>query len=63
MPAAHKDGRAMSIAFTVAMLFDADHKVSAVIAVIRDETARFNEDRALRKRLMELESQVGGARA
>jgi hypothetical protein len=28
------------------------------VAVIRDETARFNDDRALRKRLAELEAQV-----
>ena len=61
VPATHKDGRSMSIAFTVAMLFDDQHKVSAVIAVIRDETVRFNDDRALRKRLTELEAQVGGA--
>ena len=58
VPATHKDGSAMSIAFTVAMLFDDAHKVSAVVAVIRDETARFNDDRALRKRLAELEAQV-----
>ncbi len=58
VPAAHKDGRSMSIAFTVAMLFGPDKKVSAVIAVIRDDTARFNDDRALRKRLAELEAQV-----
>jgi PAS domain S-box-containing protein len=58
VPATHKDGRAMSIAFTVTMLFDADGKVSAVVAVIRDETERFNEDRALRKRLAELEARL-----
>jgi PAS domain S-box-containing protein len=58
VPALHKDGSAMSIAFTVAMLFDEAHKVSAVVAVIRDETARFNDDRALRKRLAELEAQL-----
>ena len=58
VPATHKDGRTMSIAFTVAMLFTTEHKVSAVVAVIRDETARFNDDRALRKRLAELEAQV-----
>jgi len=62
VPALHKDGRPMSIAFTVAMLFDDQHKVSAVIAVIRDDTQRFNDDRALRKRVTELEAQVGAAR-
>ncbi len=60
VPAVHKDGRAMSIAFTVAMLFGADGKVSSVVAVIRDETVRFNEDRALKKKLAELEAKVGG---
>ena len=58
VPAVHKDGRAMSIAFTVAMLFTPEHKASGVIAIIRDETARFNDDRALRKRVAELEAQL-----
>jgi PAS domain S-box-containing protein len=58
VPAAHRDGSALSIAFTVAMLHDADGRPSAVAAVIRDETSRFNEDRALRKRLAELEAQL-----
>ena len=57
VPAVDKAGRALSIAFTVAMLFDAEGKVSAVASVIRDETDRFAEERALRKRLTELEAQ------
>lgn len=55
VPALHKDGRTLSIAFTVAMLFSADKTVTAIIAIIRDETARFSEERSLRKRLAELE--------
>ncbi len=58
VPAVHKDGSAMSIAFTVALLNGPDGKPAAITAVIRDETSRFNEDRALRKRLAELEAQV-----
>ncbi len=58
VPAVHKDGHSLSIAFTVAMLYTEDKKVSAIVAVVRDESARFAEDRTLRKRLMELESQV-----
>ena len=58
VPALHKEGRALSIAFTVAMLHAPDGKVSAIIAVIRDETARFTEDRNLRKRLAELEAKA-----
>ena len=55
VPALHKDGRPLSIAFTVALLTDAQGQVTGVAAVIRDDTARFNEDRALRRRLAELE--------
>ena len=56
VPALHKDGRTLSIAFTVAMLFSAEKTVTAIIAIIRDETARFSEERSLRKRLAELEA-------
>jgi PAS domain S-box-containing protein len=58
VPAIHKDGRAMSIAFTVAMLFTPEHKVGAIVALIRDETTRFNDERALKKRVAELEARV-----
>lgn len=58
VPALHKDGHTLSIAFTVAMLFSAEKKVTAIIAIIRDDTARFNEERALRKRLTELEAKA-----
>jgi PAS domain S-box-containing protein len=57
VPAVDKAGRSLSIAFTVAMLYGADGKVSAVASVIRDETTRFGEERALKKRLAELEAQ------
>jgi PAS domain S-box-containing protein len=57
VPAVHRDGHALSIAFTVALLHSADQKVSSIVAVIRDETARFAEERDLRKRLTELETQ------
>jgi len=59
VPAAHKDGRAMSISFTVALLYSADKKITGIASVIRDETSKFNEDRALRKRLAELETKAG----
>jgi PAS domain S-box-containing protein len=58
VPALHKDGRTLSIAFTVTMLFDQAHRATGVAATIRDETERFNADRALRNRLSELESIV-----
>jgi PAS domain S-box-containing protein len=57
VPALHKDGRALSIAFTVALLSTPERKLNGIVAVIRDETARFAEERNLRKRLAELEAQ------
>ena len=58
VPAIDKQGRAMSIAFTVAMLYKPDGKVSAIVAVIRDETQRFQDERALRARVAELEAKL-----
>ena len=60
VPAVHKDGRALSIAFTVALLYSEQHAVTGIAAVIRDDTVRFNEERGLRKRLAELEARVAG---
>lgn len=57
VPAKHKDGRTLSIAFTVGMLFDEKHQANGVAAVIRDETERFAEERVLKKRLSDLENQ------
>ena len=58
VPAVDKQGRAMSIAFTVAMLYKPDGKVSAIVAIIRDETQRFQDERALRARVAELEAKL-----
>lgn len=58
VPAVHKDGHTLSIAFTVALLHSPDNQVAGIAAVVRDETSRFAEERGLRKRLMELESQL-----
>ena len=56
VPALHQNGSMLSIAFTVGMLFDEHQKVNGIVAVIRDETERFAEERALKKRLLELEN-------
>jgi PAS domain S-box-containing protein len=58
VPAVNKAGDAMSIAFTVFMLYGDDGQVTACGSVIRDETQRFAEDREMKKRLRELEAQV-----
>jgi signal transduction histidine kinase len=45
----------LSIAFTVGMLFDENHKVNGIVAVIRDETERFAQEKALKQRIADLE--------
>ncbi len=58
VPALHKDGRTLSIAFTVTLLKSAD-KVTQIVAIVRDETARWSEERDLRRRLRALEEASG----
>jgi len=58
VPALHKDGHRLSIAFTVALLY-AENEVTGIAAVVRDETTRFKEERDLRKRLEALEASSG----
>ena len=54
VPALHKDGRPLSIAFTVALLSSAG-RVESIVAIVRDDTQRWQEERDLRRRLTELE--------
>ncbi len=61
VPALHKDGRTLSIAFTVALLPSAAGTPAAIAAVIRDETSRFADERNLRKRLAELEARLAAS--
>jgi PAS domain S-box-containing protein len=58
VPAVHKDGRPLSIAFTVGLLYGPQREAIGIVAVIRDETTRFAEERNLRKRIAELERNV-----
>ena len=55
VPALHKDGRALSIAFTVALV-DSANDSRTIVAIVRDETQRWNEERELRRRLAEFEN-------
>ena len=55
VPAIHKDGRPLSIAFTVTLMNEPDTGARVIAAIIRDETTRWNEERELRRRLAELE--------
>ena len=60
VPALHKDGHTLSIAFTVSMLFSESREVTGIVAIVRDETTRFAEERKLRARLQEAEATIKG---
>jgi PAS domain S-box-containing protein len=55
VPALHKEGKPLSIAFTVALLHGPDGEVSSIVAVVRDETERWGEERKLKARVAQLE--------
>ncbi|ACA18412.1 putative PAS/PAC sensor protein [Methylobacterium sp. 4-46] len=56
VPALHKDGRSLSIAFTVGLLHGPEGVVTGIVASIRDETSRWAEEKALRQRISDLEA-------
>jgi PAS domain S-box-containing protein len=56
VPALHKEGKPLSIAFTVALLHGSNGEVSAIVALVRDETERWSEERKLKARLAQLET-------
>jgi len=58
VPALHQDGYTLSIAVTIALLQSSTGDIEAIVAVVRDETQRWDEVRELRRRLLELESRT-----
>jgi len=58
VPALHKDGRSISIAFSVCMIFDDEQHPMAIAAIIRDDTERFQEERKLKEKLAALQKEA-----
>ncbi len=58
VPAAHKDGRQISVEFTILPFHDAAGTLTGIAAVMRDATARFEETRALRRELAALKAEA-----
>lgn len=55
VPALHRDGRRISIAFTVTLIFSpGEDRPSAIAAVLRDDTERWQERRRLTQELARL---------
>lgn len=59
VPAIHKDGRQLSVEFTILPFHDAAGTLVGIGAVLRDVTARFEETRALRREVAALKGQAG----
>jgi PAS domain S-box-containing protein len=57
VPATHRDGRRLSIEFSVALL-QHDDRIVGISAIMREVTERRNEERALRGRLAALEARL-----
>jgi PAS domain S-box-containing protein len=61
VPALHKDGRQISIEFSIQLLKGVDVAVEWVVAFIREVTERYAREKQLRAHLANLEGQTGRA--
>jgi PAS domain S-box-containing protein len=60
VPAIRKDGTSLSVEFTVSLLHEPSGALVGIAAIVRDVTARWEEERALKKRLVALEAKSSG---
>ena len=60
VPALHKDGRQISIEFSIQILRDADGQIEWVVAVVRDVTERFIREKELRAQVKALQARTNG---
>jgi PAS domain S-box-containing protein len=63
VPATHRDGRPMSIAFSVSLLTGPTGAVTGVAAVVRDDTERFQQRRAAREEISNLRAALEEAQS
>jgi PAS domain S-box-containing protein len=61
VPATHRDGRRLSIEFSVALLRDEADQIVGISAIMREVSERREAEKALRAKIAELESRVGSA--
>jgi len=58
VPALKKDGRRISVEFSMTLIREQQGRILGAAAIIRDVSARWEKERALKRRLAELEAQV-----
>jgi PAS domain S-box-containing protein len=61
VPATHRDGRRLSIEFSVALLRDEADQIVGISAIMREVTDRREAEKALRAKIAELETRAGRA--
>jgi PAS domain S-box-containing protein len=54
VPGQHKDGHRISLEFTISPLKDVNGTIAGMVATMRDVTRRFEETKALKRRIAEL---------
>jgi PAS domain S-box-containing protein len=59
VPGRHRDGRTLSLEFTVTLVKDSHGRTTGAAAIIREVTARWQRERELRARLAHLEAACG----
>ena len=62
VPAIRRDGTRISVEFTVTLLRDTSGAMRGIAAILRDVTPRWEEQRALRRRMAELERELESLR-
>jgi PAS domain S-box-containing protein len=60
VPARHRDGRTISVEFTVTSIKEEDGSVEGIAGILRDVTARREEEIELRRRLRDAEGDPPG---
>ena len=60
VPATGKDGRRISLEFTISLLRGKDGEVAGAAAIVRDVTEAWQREKALKERLAALETRVSG---
>jgi PAS domain S-box-containing protein len=53
VPASTKDGRQISVEFTITLMHDSEQRISGMLSILRDVSTRFEELRQLRRQLRE----------
>jgi PAS domain S-box-containing protein len=58
VPALHRNGQQLSCEFSIVLIKDKDGKIRGIASIMRDVTARWQKEKALKERLTALEKAI-----